>query len=348
MTTTPQAAPSGRLQITKGAPKRRPLATILTGQSGIGKTYFASTIEGRFWIGTEDGLAGASRDHVDTIHRFESADGALLLPRSLGELIEQIDTFRGAARGIQCRHLVVDGLSGIERLVNLQTCKQESVAGMESKDFAKVYRQAIPHWQRVLDALDRVRDAGVHVWVIAHAVDSTSTVAESGETFVKADIALQGSGKALAELRQLWRGWADNVLFIDWDTNVRQGKNIGQKAVAQHRARVMHCVESAQRYAKTRCGLPDRIPATWADLSRAIRAGVPAPEARLRRDIEAILPQLEDAQREEVTAELAAAKGAPALAAVLSRAQGMAATRERDEEPRSDDAAPEAGEEAAE
>lgn len=71
--------------------------TIVTGDSGIGKTYFISSIEaedGRpiFLIPIEEGLKG-----VSPLHRpasFTDANGNPLVPSTFGELVEALTVFR--------------------------------------------------------------------------------------------------------------------------------------------------------------------------------------------------------------------------------------------------------------
>ncbi len=318
----------GKFAIVKGA-EHRPHATILTGRSGIGKTHFASTIPGVFFICVEQGLKGASPEHVDSLQRFER-------PKSLGEYLEMLAEVRGMAKAAGIRHVVSDSLSGIERLINLQTCRQENVAHMESKDFKKLWTAAMPLWQRVQNELDLVRDeAGAHVWLIAHGQETkTSTV--DGDMFQTWDLALQGSGDSLSQLRQLWRGWADHVLFIDWDADVTKG-SIGKKAVGKYKSRILRTRETPSHYAKNRANLPPTLPATWVDLARAMSAGAPATDTKMRGQLATVLAQLGAEDRAAIEADAKAAKTATALSAVLSRAQGMVSAARLENE---DDAPP--------
>jgi len=303
-----------KFQIVKGV-ENRPHATILTGRSGIGKTFLASTIPNVFFICVEQGLKGASPEHVADLPRFER-------PRSLPEFLEMVGELKATARAQGIRHAAIDSLSGLERLVNKQTCNQESVAHMEAKDFKKVWAASMPNWQRLQDAFDALRDeAGVHVWLIAHGQETkTSTV--DGDMFQTWDLALQGSGDSLSALRQMWRGWADHVLFIDWDADVTRG-SIGKKSVGKYKSRILRTRETPSHYAKNRANLPPILPATWADLARAMAAGAPADGARLRGQVTALLPQLGESDRAAIEADMAKAKSTAAMSAVLSRAQGM-------------------------
>lgn len=327
-----------KFQVTKG-PVVRPHATILTGRSGIGKTYFASTIDARFFICVEQGLSGAHPDLVDEIPRFDHQ------PQSLGDLFEMLAAFKAQARAEGWRHLVVDSLSGIEALVNKQACGQEKVAHMEAKDFKKVWAAAMPIWQRVQRELDAVRDqAGAHLWLIAHSQETTEVV-ETGDTFSKYDLAFQGSGKALAEIRQLWRAWADHVFFLDWQASIKKASSIGQKAVGQYRSRILYTRETPRLFAKSRSAVPETLPATWEDLRKALGGPTANAGAKTRAQVVALLDRLDADGRAEIERALRGARTPAALAEVLSRAQGMAAVREieaeNDETPETESLPPE-------
>ncbi len=313
-----------KFQVVRGAVSR-PHAAILTGRSGIGKTYLTSTIPGRFFICVEQGLSGAAPDLIEEIPRFDTQ------PKSLGEFFEMLAAFKGIARADGYRHLVVDSLSGIEALVHKQACGSEQVAHMEAKDFKKVWSAAMPLWQRVQRELDAVRDVGrAHIWLIAHAQETTEVV-ETGDTFAKFDLAFQGAGKVLAEVRQLWRAWADHVFFLDWQATVRAGRSIGQKAVGEYRSRVLWTRETPRVFAKSRSAVPDKLPATWADLKKALEGSAPTSEQKMRAQIAGLAAQLEQAERALVEADLRSAKTPAALAAVLSRAQGFVSVRQLDD-----------------
>jgi 5'-3' exonuclease len=334
MTTTTNGtaaqAPARKVRnaVVKGAPKQ-PHAFILTGRSGIGKTFLASTIPKCFFESIEQGLEGASKAHVDDIARFANR------PTRYGDLIADMQDFReNYAKQDGFRHFVTDGLTGIERLVNKQACDSENVSSMGGKEFSQVWLAAVPLWQRVQDELDLIRAAGVHVWVIAHSSEVTETIGETGETWTKYDLQLQGNGKALAALRNMWRAWSDHCLFVDWDAKVTIAKS--KKSVASYKARILRTRETPQHYAKNRANLPPILPATWVDLERAMRAGAagggPAPDLKLRQDIETLLPQVpDDGDREGLIAETKAAKNGAILSAILSRVQGLiAAARDED------------------
>lgn len=313
-------------------PDRTPMATIVTGGPGVGKTHFLSTIDGIFMIPVEDGMKGASPHHTPA--KFMDEHGRCILPDTFAEFIEELDVFHrevnrpapqppSGAMGRPHRHLGIDSLTGIERLVNAQACGAERAAHMEDKDYKKVWSAALPYWEQVQARLGAIRRSGVNVWLIAHAEEDYDASESTGEVFRKSDLAFRGSGKTLGDIRRLWRGWADNIFYIQRVVKVKKGDKT-KRAMADFGGRVLVTQETARCAAKSRMNLPPTMPATWLDLQRHLRAGIPASAEKLLSQIQAIQPTLQAEDRELIQADLQVAKTPTQLAAVLSRAQGMA------------------------
>ncbi|WP_437935280.1 AAA family ATPase [Sorangium sp. So ce341] len=302
------------------APDRSKHKIILTGRSGVGKTYLVSTIPGVFIVPIEEGLKGVSPDH-EPAHFKET-------PRTIGEFHQALDVFAelntaDAEGRRQFPHLALDSLSGIERLVHEAACGAEKVRHMEAKDFKKVWSAAEPFWFDVQAKLDAIRRTGVNIWIIAHSAETTDASTTSGEFYRRWDIQLKGTGTTGVEARQLWRTWADHVFFLDWAVEVQKGTK-SSRSIGRYKGRILHTRESAGYYAKTRLRLPPSLPATWEDLAKAWAAGVAAPDTKLRAELNEILPQLASEDRAAIEAELETATGNK-LSALVSRAQGMLA-----------------------
>jgi len=298
---------------------------ILTGRSGIGKTFLVSTIPSVFILPIEEGLKGASPDHAPAHFK--------MTPRNLRELHEALDGFAGDVNAPvdgrrPHKHLVLDSLTGIETLVHNEVSSVEKVAHMEAKEYKKLWRAAEPVWLKVQRKLDAIRHTGVHVWVIAHSAEMIDASSTTGETYRKWDLLLKGSGDVGVEMRNMWRGWADHIFFIDWTVEVSKG-NRSTRSVGKYKSRILYTRESATHYAKTRARLPPSLPATWDDLEAALKAGRVAPEQRLRAQIAELLPQLSEENRAAIEADMAAATPTR-LAPILSRAQGMLACARED------------------
>jgi hypothetical protein len=121
----------------------------------------------------------------------------------------------------------------------------------------------------------------------------------------------------------MWRGWADNIYYLQKVVKVVAGSK-SKRAMASFGGRILITQETARCAAKSRLNLPPSIPATWEDLSRAMRSAVPAPPEKLIAQIREILASLVPEDREKIKRDLdKAGNVSTALSAVLSRAQGM-------------------------
>lgn len=89
-------------------------------------------------------------------------------------------------------------------------------------------------WQFVYDEfcgmladLDRIAAKGLHVCLIAHEVASP-VPNPAGEDFIRWEPHLySGDKKGRGSVRQLVKNWADHVIFIAYDVDVREGKGRG-------------------------------------------------------------------------------------------------------------------------
>lgn len=299
---------------------------ILTGRSGVGKTYFLSTIPDVFILPVEEGLKGASPDHDPA--RFRS------VPRSLAELYEALDAFEKLNSPMiegkrPYRYLSIDSLAGIETLVHKHLQTEARVSSMEGKDYQKMWREIEPRFIAIQERLDLLRRRqGVHIWLTAHSSEVLDAVSTTGEIYRKWDLLIRAPGQIGSELRNLWRGWADHVLFIDWAVAVKQ-KSKTSRTIGKIQGRVMYTSESGTHYAKTRSRLPPSLPATWADLAAALKRGVPAGDTVMRGELDRLLAQLGEADRETLGDVSASGN---ALAALVSRARGLLSVARESEE----------------
>ena len=319
------------------APDKSASKNILTGPPNTGKTYFASTIDNVFIIPVEEGLKGASQNH--------SPGHFKVVPETLADLHDALTTFEreinvppnGDRAAVPYRHLAIDSLSGIEMLVHAEACRSEGAKHMEAADYKKIWHAAEPLWLGVRGAFDRIRRGGVHIWVLAHAIEEFSSDPLKGDVFRCWDLMLKGTGKTLADTRHLWRPWADNVFYLIKTHDVKKGSK-DRRATSQFRGRVLITQETGGFMAKSRGNLPPTLPATWADLKRAWATNAPASPEKLIAQIQVLLPSLNADDKAQIEQDLEQAKSPTQLSAVLSRAQGMAevASQERSEATSSD------------
>ena len=306
----------------------RPSIFVLTGRPSIGKTFLCSSLPEVFFIPTENpAIKGADPRYVDRILTFKPNPR----PNSWGELLTMLRELRnGGAKANGVRHLVIDSLTGLEKMWTREVCKRESIAHLDAKEFKTAFTATSALQQTLRDELEAFADQHVcHVWIIAHSSEGQEAT-ETGDTFTKWDIAFEGTGNALAQMRRQWRAWPDYLFFLDWSARVKKG-SIGKKQIGEYDARILRTVETPWCFAKSRTMLPPKLPATWPDLERALRTASPASPAKLAAQIAELAADMAPEDKASIEAQVAEANGnAQALATVLSRAQGIAVTRDED------------------
>lgn len=240
---------------------------LVYGAPGAGKTYLAASTRRCVFVCVEEGLLGVP-PQWETPHPERP-------PTSLQELVQQIGEAADHARGAGLQHVVLDSLTGCERLVYEAAQRDGGKSYADSIDYGKLWKQAKPHWLRLLDALDRVRRSGLHVWLLAHGSEELASDPETGKQWRRQTIAVEGSADSRAETRTMLVAWADHVLCLTLDVTLVAAR--GARAVAKVGDRLLWTSSQlGQCVAKNRASLPEELPGTWPALREALARGLAA------------------------------------------------------------------------
>lgn len=152
----------------------------------------------------------------------------------------------------EIRTIVIDSATRLEELAvnhTLATVPHEKkeilIRRIEDYGFGKGYQHVYDTFLTLLGDLDQHTRAGRHVILICH--DCTNTVPNpSGEDWLRYEPRLQcpASGKAAIRLRV--REWADHVLFLGYDIDVRDGKGIGSGTRTIYPRELPHCMAKSR------------------------------------------------------------------------------------------------------
>ncbi len=239
---------------------------VLYGPGGIGKTTLAATATGPVaFFDLEDSLprlrasfaeSGLNLDvqPVAGVHTWQDIRDAL---------------HAGGWDGIKT--IVIDSATRAEELAVAHTIatvphekKEIVIRRIEDYGFGKGYQHVYDTFLTLLGDLDQHTRAGRHVILICH--DCTNTVPNpSGDDWLRYEPRLQcpSSGKAAIRLRV--REWADHVLFLGYDIDVRDGKGTGSGTRTVYPCELPHCMAKSRTIA-------DPLPVTkfdptlWAQL----------------------------------------------------------------------------------
>ena len=133
-----------------------PPRIVLLGTPKVGKTTWAANAPGAILIPVK-GEEGA--DDM-TCAKFPTA-------QTFDDVMEALGTLATAEHGYQ--FVVIDSATALERLVWEKTCQAEQWPNIEKPGYGKGYVCALTQWQKVMEALDWLRNnRGMGVILIGH------------------------------------------------------------------------------------------------------------------------------------------------------------------------------------
>ncbi len=224
-----------------------PQKILIYGVPGVGKTTFASTFPSPILLRAEDGAAALDIPTfpalVTELRQMDKIVSALLKPHNF-------------------KTLIIDSLDWLEPVVWTYTSADAGKASIEDFGYGKGYVKAEETWRRIVAKLEKLRQRGMHIITIAHAVPVTYDAPDT-DPYQRYSLKLHKRAAAV------WMEWADMVLFLNYRTNVIKSEKEGGKAKAKGSGdRVIHTQERPAYQAKSRWPLDADIfvgnDTTWA------------------------------------------------------------------------------------
>jgi hypothetical protein len=248
--------------------KARPSAGVLIGVPGIGKSTMAA------FIPSVIGIYDAQEDGWNTLKgNGLIPDIPLVKSSTFEETLEILDWL--ATGEHPHKAVAMDAMGGFERQCHEMVCNRDFDGDWGDKGFQgymRGYDVALADWRKLLQALDRCRDRGMSVFILAHA-RIRSFKNPLGPDYDKwtADCHDKTWG--------LTHKWADIVLFANYDTAFKKGDEHKAKAKAfGGQARSLYTEHCAAFDAKNRHNLPGEIDMgtsgqqAWDNFVSALRA----------------------------------------------------------------------------
>lgn len=233
-----------------------PPRIVLYGPEKIGKTTFASEIEGALYFDFE---VGSGRVNVRRARpEWKSSYGAVL---------ETVRTLRSQEHNYSAA--VFDTADWLEMIIHKQVATENGKRHIEDIGYGAGYKLAGGLWKTLLDELTLLAESGLPVILLAHnqikRYDNPLT-----DSYDQHRLKLHDISSALV------KEWCDCLLFADQTVYVDK-KDVGfKKTVTKGRAGdiVLHTVASPAFAAGNRYGLPSELPFTWAAFIEAFNASV--------------------------------------------------------------------------
>lgn len=254
---------SALASITKGRTSKPP-RVLLYGPEGIGKSTFGAGCPKPIFIQIEDGLDEIEADkfpRCDTLDDFSDHINALLHEKH------------------DYQTVVIDSADWLENLIHKDVCQSSKVASIElaAGGYGKGYGVALEMWRSVLEKLDRLRNMGMIVVLLAHARVERFEDPDQSITYDRYSLKLNNSQKFSSAA--LLSEWVDALLFATRRIRVNIEKKSNDKiratAVAIGRdggERIIRPYGSPSAVAKNRYGLTSEIPLSWNSFAEAVAA----------------------------------------------------------------------------
>jgi|TARA_Y100000015_G_C2387710_1_gene88420 hypothetical protein len=223
--------------------KQKPPRIVLYGGAGIGKTFFAASMNKPIFVLTEDGMGKIEADHFPLSESFED------VLKNLQSLIDNENDYKT---------LVVDSLDWLEPLIWDKACQDNNFKSIESVGYGKGYVEALKYWRIYLNLLNELREKGYTIMQIAHNQIKRFESPEI-EAYDRHELKLH------RKAADLILEHSDCCFFANFKLGTVQVKGKGgtmtTKAVAGDR--VVYTVEKPAYLAKNRYALPESLPFDW-------------------------------------------------------------------------------------
>jgi len=223
--------------------KQKPPRIVLYGGAGIGKTFFAASMNKPIFVLTEDGMGKIEADHFPLSESFED------VLKNLQSLIDNENDYKT---------LVVDSLDWLEPLIWDKACQDNNFKSIESVGYGKGYVEALKYWRIYLNLLNELREKGYTIMQIAHNQIKRFESPEI-EAYDRHELKLH------RKTADLILEHSDCCFFANFKLGTVQvkgkGGNMTTKAVAGDR--VVYTVEKPAYLAKNRYALPESLPFDW-------------------------------------------------------------------------------------
>lgn len=242
--------------ISKTVRNSLPPRVVVHGPHGVGKTTLGASAFAPIFLPIEDGLQGLEVDAFPQLTTFAQVTEAL-------DSLHADHAFQTA---------VIDSADWLERLTQAEACRRHGWADIEAPGYGKGYIEATAVMKEVLDRLDRLRDRGMAVVLLAHS-EVKQFNDPSTEPYDRYQIKLQrGAGALIQE-------WADIIGFANFEAVVTKDKGGFNKERARGVGtgrRLLHLTEKPSHVAKNRYGMPDAVPLSWSALVGAMQPAAAA------------------------------------------------------------------------
>lgn len=261
-------------QVTRGKVKK-PHLVLVYGPDGVGKSTFGADAPNPIFIGSESGT-----DRLD-VNRLPGI-------RMWSEIFIQISELRTKKHDFKT--LVIDSLDWLEPILHRKICDAHGVKSIElaAGGYGKGHVEALREWQDLIAELNRLREIGMNIIVIAHSEVKAFNDPTLQTTYDRYQLKLNQKASAL------FREYVDTVLFANSDSFAK--KDSGKTRVFSDGETQAYTRRTPGYDAKNRMGLPPSFKLSWSEYEKAVATTEPENLTQLKENIGLLLSQVKDTE----------------------------------------------------
>jgi len=240
------------LKIERGI-RQEPVAAVLYGTEGIGKSTLAADFPKPLILDTEHGSGriNCARVRCDD---WMALYGALI---DLG----------GDPQGFQT--IVIDSIDWAESMLRDHMLKKDGKKSLEDYGFGKGHVKLAEQFATLLSVLDQLVRGGLHVLLVGHSTVKRTSPPDMEEGYDRYEL------KLTRQVAPLVKEWADVILFANYRTKLVEGAD-GRVRGRGGKERILYTERAAAWDAKNRFGLPPELPMAIDGLAPLFAAGAAA------------------------------------------------------------------------
>lgn len=269
-----------------------PPITLVHGEPGIGKTTFAANAPNVVFLCVEQGTNNLPVQRA-RIEDETYSDGERD-PKTFDEVLLVLDSLIAGVEATPAtppfKNLAVDTVDALEGFIHAHICRVSSKRSIADFGYGKGFDLAVDAFRLVFARLERLKDLGIGIIMLAHTKHETFNNPE-GQNFDYFEIKTHKKVSGLLVER------SDNVLFARREQYALEEN--GKVRGVGSGARFLHTQKMPAYVAKNRYNLPEKLPLRWADYEQAMILQKPADPVELRIHAQALIKQLDkEAQKQ--------------------------------------------------
>jgi hypothetical protein len=254
--------PPARAKVAFGAIQPQGHRVCLYGGGGTGKTTLACNAPGPVGVFDLELSMPVLRPQLPAEADIRVVEGV--------ETWQQLRDALHADGWSEIHTIIIDSVTKAEELAaawvldNVLVDEKRKATRLEDYPYGKGYSHVYETFLTLLGDLDQHVRAGRHVILIAH--DCTTSVPNpSGEDWLRYEPRLQSPTSGKNSIRLRVREWADHVLYLGYDVEVKDGKGKGAGTRTLCPVELPHCMAKS-RTCDTAQAVAKNDPAVWASI----------------------------------------------------------------------------------